>query len=68
MPRFGGYDPLAIARGAAVPGDPRIWLIAGERLYLFYSAENKAAFAADQASAVAEADRQWPAVLLILSP
>jgi hypothetical protein len=39
MPRYGGYDPLGIARGVAVPGDPRVWLLAGERLYLFYTAE-----------------------------
>ena len=37
MPRFGGYDPVGVARGVAVPGDPRLWLIADERLYLFYS-------------------------------
>src|SRR5262245_54761719 len=27
MPRFGGYDPVAVARGVAVPGDPRLWLL-----------------------------------------
>ncbi len=39
MPRFGGYDPVAVARGAATPGHPELWLIAEQRLYLFYSAE-----------------------------
>ena len=39
MPRFGGYDPVAVARGVAVPGDPRLWLMSDERLYLFYSPE-----------------------------
>ena len=68
MPRFGGYDPLGIGRGAAVPGDPRVWLIAGERLYLFYSPENKAAFAADTGRAITAADREWPTVQLTLSP
>jgi hypothetical protein len=24
LPRFGGYDPTGVARGAAVPGDPRL--------------------------------------------
>ena len=38
MPRFGGYDPVAVARGVAVAGNPRLWLIAGERLYLFHTA------------------------------
>ena len=36
-PRFGGYDPVAIARGTSVPGHPLFWSVTGERLYLFYS-------------------------------
>ena len=36
MPQFGGYDPLGVARGVAVAGNPNVWLIAGERLFLFY--------------------------------
>ena len=35
-PRFGGYDPVAIARGVSVPGHPLFWAVTGERLYLFY--------------------------------
>ena len=68
MPRFGGYDPVGIGRGAAVPGDPRAWIIVGDRLYLFHTPDNKAAFAMDSAHAIAAADRQWPAVRLTLSP
>ncbi len=30
---------MAVARGAATPGHPELWLIAEQRLYLFYSAE-----------------------------
>ena len=47
MPRFGGYDPVAVARGASAPGHPELWLIAEERLYLFYSAAARDAFAGD---------------------
>jgi hypothetical protein len=68
MPRFGGYDPVGIARGAAVPGDPRLWLIVGDRLYLFYTEENRAAFANDSETVASAADRQWAAVQLTLSP
>ena len=46
-PRFGGYDPVAIARGASVPGHPAFWLVSNERLYLFYSVKARAMFAAD---------------------
>ena len=68
LPRFGGYDPVAVARGVAVAGDPRLWLIAGERLYLFYTLEARDTFMADTEGLVAAADRRWPAVQLTLSP
>jgi hypothetical protein len=60
MPRFGGHDPMAVARGAATPGHPKLWAIAEQRLYLFYSAEARAAFAEDPASAIEAAERNWP--------
>jgi hypothetical protein len=68
MPRFGGYDPVGVARGVAVAGDPRLWLIVGERLYLFYSIEARVTFATDVEQAVATAERRWPAVQRTLSP
>ena len=68
MPRYGGYDPLGIARGVAVPGDPRVWLLAGERLYLFYTPENRTIFNADLDAAVALAESKWPQVQLTLTP
>jgi hypothetical protein len=61
-PRFGGYDPVAMARGTATPGNSSLWLIAEQRLYLFYSDEARAAFAADPDSAIDAAERNWPAV------
>ena len=59
-PRFGGHDPMAVARGAATPGHPELWLIAEQRLYLFYSAEARAAFARNPENAVEAAERNWP--------
>ena len=61
-PRFGGHDPMALARGAATSGHPALWLIAEQRLYLFYSAEARAAFARDPEAAIEAAERHWPAV------
>jgi hypothetical protein len=61
-PRFGGHDPLAVARGAATPGHPALWLIAEQRLYLFYSAEARAAFVRSPESAIEAAERNWPGV------
>jgi hypothetical protein len=68
IPRFGGYDPVAVARGVAVPGDPRLWLMFDERLYLFYSPQARTSFAGDVRRVVTIADRKWPAVQLTLSP
>jgi hypothetical protein len=34
-PQFGGYDPVDMARGIGVAGNPYFWLISGRRLYLF---------------------------------
>ena len=67
-PRFGGYDPVGIARGIALPGNPRLWVLAGERLYLFYTAEDRNAFLADVDVIVALADSKWPQVQLTLTP
>ena len=61
-PRFGGYDPVAISRDRAVPGHPLFWAITRERLYLFYSAENRDAFLADPGRILASAARNWSEV------
>jgi hypothetical protein len=61
-PRFGGYDPVAIARGNSVPGHPLFWAVTGERLYLFYSAEARAAFLAEPGRIIERATRKWPEV------
>ncbi|MEA2939804.1 MAG: hypothetical protein QOD09_333 [Bradyrhizobium sp.] len=59
-PQFGGYDPTDVARGVAVAGDPKLWLIAGQRLFLFGRAESRDAFAADPAPILREAKARWP--------
>lgn len=68
MPQFGGYDPVGVARGIAVAGNPTIWLISGERLFLFYDRARLKAFAADAERLTAAADRKWQEVLRTLSP
>jgi hypothetical protein len=68
QPRFGGYDPIGIARGTAVPGDPRNWLIVDDRLYFFRTPEARAAFAAEAEQIAEAADGRWPAVQRVLAP
>jgi YHS domain-containing protein len=63
MPRFGGYDAVAIARGASVPGHPLIWVMDNARLYLFYSEEARTTFLAEPAAVIERATRKWPDVM-----
>jgi YHS domain-containing protein len=61
-PQFGGYDPVAIARGVSVAGHPKTWVISGERLFLFYDSKARTDFLAGPRNAVAAAQRRWPDV------
>lgn len=61
-PQFGGYDPVALARGVPFAGDPGLFLVLGQRLYLFGDAVSRDAFAADPAGVLRAARQRWPAV------
>jgi hypothetical protein len=61
-PQFGGYDPIDLARGVTVAGNPRFWLVSGQRLYLFNRDETRAAFAADPSRVLRNATQRWPGV------
>jgi hypothetical protein len=62
-PQFGGYDPIDVARGITVAGNPRFWLVSGERLFLFSREQSRDAFAADSEHILREANQRWPALL-----
>jgi hypothetical protein len=61
-PQFGGYDPIDVARGVILPGNPLFWVISGQRLYLFALQANRDAFAADPERFLSQADKRWPAL------
>ena len=61
-PQFGGYDPIDMARGVTVAGNPRFWLVSGQRLYLFNREETRAAFAADPSKVLRSATQRWPGI------
>ena len=67
-PVFGGYDPIALGRGAPTPGNPQLWLIVGERLFLFHDTGSRTAFATDPAQSIADAQAKWSAVMKQLAP
>ena len=59
-PQFGGYDPIDIARGVAVAGNPRFFVVTGQRLYLFGREDSRNAFAANPARFLKDARARWP--------
>ena len=59
-PQFGGYDPVDLARGVTVAGNPRFWLITGQRLYLFAAEGNRDSFAANPEPLLKQAMARWP--------
>jgi hypothetical protein len=61
-PQFGGYDPVDLARGVTVAGNPLFWTVAGDRLYLFGREDTRDSFAANPAPYVKEAILRWPAL------
>src|SRR3954447_17071456 len=61
-PQFGGYDPIDLGRGVTFAGNPRFWLISGQRLYLFGREDSRDAFAAAPAGFLRQAKLRWPAL------
>jgi hypothetical protein len=59
-PQFGGYDPVDLARGVTVAGNPLFWLVSGDRLYLFGLEAHRDAFAADPTRFLPQATSRWP--------
>jgi hypothetical protein len=61
-PQFGGYDPVDVARGVTLAGNPRFFAVAGQRLYLFGIEAHRDAFAAHPERYLPEARERWPAL------
>ena len=59
-PQFGGYDPVDLARGVTVAGNPMFWLVSGQRLYLFALEAHRDAFAAHPNAFLRRAASRWP--------
>lgn len=58
-PQFGGHATMSLARGFLSDGDPRLYLVIAQRLYLFYSPGNRDAFGQSPAAAIAAARQNW---------
>jgi hypothetical protein len=63
MPRFGGYDPVGVARGLSTAGFAELWAIHNQRLFLFYTAEARKAFLEKPETVIAAASARWSSVM-----
>ena len=61
-PQFGGYDPIDVARGVTLAGNPRFFVVSGQRLYLFGIEANRDAFTAHPERFLKDATARWPAL------
>ncbi len=68
MPRFGGYDPLGVARGVATSGYPSLFVIHDNKLVLFMSEENRMTFLANPNETMSAAEAAWPQIAQRLAP
>lgn len=59
-PRFGGYDPIGVARGTPTEGSPHVWAIYKGQLLLFHSPALKALWQMDPTRTLADARTKWP--------
>ncbi len=66
-PQFGGYSPMALARGFLSDGNPRIFSVYRQRLYLFYSVGTREAFLLSPEKALEDAASRWPALSATLT-
>ncbi len=62
-PQYGGYCAWAAAGGYTAKGDPKHWSLHDGKLYLNYDADIKRQWLGDMDNLIAQADRNWPALL-----
>lgn len=65
-PRLGGYDPVIAMQGHATPGNPHLFRIRAEGLYLFSSAQNMTRF--NEAYDLHALERAWQDLRGTLAP
>ena len=58
-PGFGGFCPVSLAEGKRIPGDPRQFVVIGQRIYLLRSASAARQLMADPRGVLTSARRTW---------
>lgn len=60
VPQFGGYDPIALTRGAPVAGHPALFVVYEDQLFLFHDPESRERFLAGPTPIINAARASWP--------
>jgi hypothetical protein len=58
-PGLGGHDPVAATRGFVAEGDPRVYVIARDRLFLFHTMATRDLFAREPDGYITDGERNW---------
>ena len=59
VPQYGGFCAYGVSVGKKFDGDPRIWTVRNDRLYLNLNSDIAALFNKDVPAAVSKADQLW---------
>lgn len=68
MPRFGGYDPVVLARNGIAAGHPDVFMIYQSRIVLFRDDRNRVAFIESPERIMTLAEMNWPQLRQRLTP
>ena len=62
-PQYGGYCAWAVSQGYTASGDPTVWAIVDDKLYVNYNKEIGERWQGDAKGFIVLADGYWPKVL-----
>lgn len=62
-PQYGGYCAYAVAQGTTAKGDPTLWEIVDDKLYLNVNKKIKNRWSAKKDFYIPKSDANWPKVL-----
>ncbi len=61
-PQFGGYCAFGASVGKKFDGDPRLWTVRNDKLYLNLNADIQEKFSKDVSGAIRKAEKIWPGI------
>ena len=62
-PQYGGYCAWAVSQGGTASGDPLLWTVHNDKLYLNYDKQINDRWSADKDRLIVDGDKNWPSVL-----